>query len=342
MVKPIKVAFIGLESSEKKYFENALGDEYELSFIHASEWQKIDPATEILSVFVSFEVTRDVFDALPNLKLVACRSTGYNNVDLETAGARGIKVANTPGYGASSVAEYAFALTLTLSRKLPAVMAETYDANPDRRVERGFDLNGKTIGIVGLGAIGKGAAAIARGFGMRVLGFDPFMDQTWARNNGVEPTDIDQLLNESDVVTLHIPFTEDNRHFINDQRFKQMKKGALLINTARGELVDTVSLVRELRRSHLGGAALDVVEEEYLLDPDELIKLATENADQEACISLRHAVALLALERMSNVIVTNHNAFNTNEALERINNMTVENIIGFTNDDKIYSVEKRK
>jgi D-lactate dehydrogenase len=339
-----KVGLIGCESGEQKWFKRRLGAAFDLRFAREADWKTLDPGLEVLSVFVNFNVTKDVLDFFPNLKLVACRSTGFNNVDLGEARRRKIVVANTPGYGASSVAEYAFLLMLMLSRKIVKVLDQTEkstadgQADPDRNATRGFDLNGRTLGVVGLGAIGRGVAAIGRGVGMKVLGYDPYMNPDWARNNGVELLpELDDLVKESDVITLHIPYTPASHHLMGERRLVLMKKGALLINTARGELVDTVALVRELSAGHLGGAALDVAEEEYLLDPDQLIQDAV--ADHHARGQLRHAVALLALERMDNVVVTNHNAFNTVEAQERINSMTAENIEGIFTGGKVYAVK---
>jgi D-lactate dehydrogenase len=329
----MKIAFLDLETPEKTFFKEKLaGTDAELSFFKGAEWQSIDPDTEVLSIFLGFQVTRDVMDALPNLKMVACRSTGFDDVDLDAAKERGIIVTNTPGYGASSVAEYAFALMLTLSRKLVQVVETTRDAQPDghdkfaRKPTRGWDLNGKTLGVVGLGAIGRGSAVIGNGFGMRVLTYAPFVDAAKAAASHAELKTLPELLRESDVVTLHVPYTPENHHMINAEVLREMKNDALLINTARGELVDTAALLRALRDGQLGGAALDVIEGEALLDPDDLIDLAT--ADDAKKDHLLYAVAIAALEKLPNVVITNHNAFNTNEALERINTMTVESLLG--------------
>jgi D-lactate dehydrogenase len=338
-----KVGFVGVSPDEEEFFRSGLaqadGVRFEPLFYPTPlDIDTLDRDLAVLSVFQDTPVDAKLIAKLPYLKLIACRSTGYDNIDAQAVRDCHITVANTPGYGSSSVAEYTFALILTLSRKLPEIFHETTSNEPNRLAERGFDLYGKTIGIIGLGAIGKGAAQIAYGLGMRILAYDIKRDEKlagWLKIEYVD--DINQLLRESDIVSLHIPYTPDNHHFIDAQKLGLMKPGALLINTARGDLVDTVALLKSLNQNKLSGAALDVVEDEYLLDPDDLIDLAT-NTDQAARATIRHALALLALERLPNVIITNHNAYNTVEAINNIKRMTVSNIVGFYNGEKIFPV----
>ena len=340
----IKVGFVGLDLSERRFFTRELIDsgnvkeKFQPLFYNSPlAPELLDSDIEVLSVFTNTKVNKEVFDALPKLKLIACRSTGFDNIDTELAKKKRVTITNTPSYGASSVAEYTFAMVLMLSRKLPEILTESFSSNPNRSLERGFDLRGKTVGIIGLGDIGKGVAQIAYGMGMKILAYDVKPDErvaSWLRVEYVD--EIEKLLKKSDIVTLHIPYCEDNRRFMDSKKLEQMKNSALLINTARGELIDTVALVKALRDSKIAGCALDVVENEYLLDPDEIIDLASENTGARS--SLRHALAILALERMPNVIVTNHNAFNTIEAIERINKMVVANITGFYDDTEIHIV----
>jgi D-lactate dehydrogenase len=209
-----------------------------------------------------------------------------------------------------------------------------------RKAERGFDLFGKTLGIVGLGAIGKGVTAIAKGFGMNIIAYDPFPDEDFIQRNSIKMVaNLDDLLKHSDIVTLHVPLLRENVHFIDEEKMRLMKKSAILINTARGELIDTVALVRILHQKQLAGAALDVIESEYLLDPEEFVRFVSSDTDENRDVALRHAAAILALERMPNVLVTNHNAFNTTEAILSINEMTVENIKGaIGGGGKVYEV----
>jgi Lactate dehydrogenase and related dehydrogenases len=332
-----KVGFVGVDERYHEFFSDNLSSEtFEVIFY--DDLENLDSELEVLSVFTQNKVDEKLLSNLPKLRLIACRSTGYDNIDAEAIKKRGITVTNTPAYGSSSVAEYTFALTLALSRNLPDVFRETYSNEPDRLKEQGFDLFGKTIGVIGLGNIGKGVAQIAYGFGMRILAYDIDEDEKLANWLKIEYTkDIDMLLRESDVVTLHIPYTPENHHFIDIEKLNKMKSSALIINTARGELIDTVGLVKALNRGEIQGAALDVVESEYLLDPDDLIELVA-HQDNAAKSTVRHALALLALERMPHAIITNHNAYNTVEATDKINSMTVQNITGFYAGAKIFTV----
>jgi D-lactate dehydrogenase len=336
-----KVGFIDCNASERHFFTRTLKG-YKLHFYNSEkdDFKHLDKDIEVLSVFVDYQVTKDIIDHLPKLKLIACRSTGFNNIDLEYARKKGVKVANTPGYGKHSVAEYVFALLLNLSRKITVTLEEEQETDAvARRIERGFDLFGKTLGIVGLGAIGKGVTAIAKGFGMDIIGYDPFPDEDFVQRNSIKlVANLDELLKKSDIVTLHVPLMRENVYLIDEEKMRLMKNSAILINTARGELVDTVALVRILHEKQLAGAALDVVESEYLLDPEEFVKFVSSDTDENRDIALRHAAAILALERMPNVLVTNHNAFNTTEAVLSINEMTTENIKGALTGGKVYEV----
>lgn len=331
-----KVGFIGLSDYEKDYFSKKLSNNFEL--LYYDDTLNIDNDIEAISVSTNCKITKEIINSLPKLQLISCRSTGYDNIDIDAVKKHRITLTNTPGYGSSSVAEYTFALILTLSRKLPEIFYETFAPEPNRHKEQGFDLYGKTIGIIGLGSIGKGVAQIAYGFGMRILAYDINKDEklaSWLKIEYVD--DVSYLLSESDIVTLHIPYTPENHHFINTEKLSLMKKSALLINTARGDLVDTVALLKALKNNSLAGSALDVIEDELLLDPDELINLAISD-DKVSCNVIRNALAILALERIPNAVITNHNAYNTKEAVENILSMTVENISGFFNNKKIYIV----
>jgi D-lactate dehydrogenase len=292
----------------------------------------VDPQTEVLVIFIDSPVTAEIIKALPKLTLIACRSTGFNHVDIDAAKAKGITVANVPSYGGVAVAEYTFTLLLMMTRRMVEVIHES-GAMTDRQRERGTDLNGKTIGIVGTGALGLGVARIAKGFGMDVLGFDMFPRPEEAAKIGFAyEKRVEDLLAKSNIVTLHIPYTPENHHFINRERVGMLQHGALVINTARGELIDSGALVKGLRHGHIGAAALDVMESEFLLDPDKLIELASHS--DAAKETLAHAVSLAALQRMPNVILTNHNAYNTVEAVQRINQVTADNISNFMSHKK--------
>ncbi len=287
----------------------------------------VDTIADVISIFVSSPFPGDVMQKADGLKHIALRSTGFDHVDMDMAHQKNVGVSNVPTYGTHTVAEYAFSLLLTLTRKVPAAIKAAQKGVTPRLELQGFDLHGKTIGIIGAGRIGRATAMIARGFGMRVLAYDQFIDEKAAETVGYEYVSIDQLLAESDVVSLHAPYTNDNHHLMNGQLLAQMKRGALLINTARGELIDNRALIDALESGHLGGAAVDVLEGEHLINTsEELFLIRSEKADDKHIL---HSLELSVLKKMDNVIVTNHNAFNTREAIGRINQTTVDNIKAF-------------
>jgi len=301
--------------------------EYEADAISVDN---IDPAAEVISVFVSSKVTAEIIEKLPNLKLIACRSTGFNNIDMQAAESHGVTVVNVPTYGEQTVAEYTFTLLLALARKLPQAL-DSFDNEVSADMLTGWDLSGKTMGVIGTGHIGRSAIQIARGFGMEVVAFDPYPNNEAANTLGFSYLALDDLLARSDVVTLHAPYTPENHHLLNDEKLALMKPEAVLINTARGELVDTKALIDKLSSKQLAGAALDVIEGEQLLRlEEEVTLLRSESVHNDA---MQYSVELLALHKMPNVIVTPHNAFNTTGAISRINNTTCENIIRFWYND---------
>jgi D-lactate dehydrogenase len=204
--------------------------------------EKIEPAncnpeTEVISVFVTSTVSREVIEALPKLRLIACRSTGFNNIDFEAANERGIAVVNVPTYGDATVAEYAFAMLLALQRKLPSVI-EAENGQFSQEQLRGHDLHGKTFGVIGTGHIGQKALEIACGFSMQTLAYDVHQDSALASLKNFQYVDLDHLLETADVVSLHVPYMPATHHILNHERLQKMKPGAILINTARGELID--------------------------------------------------------------------------------------------------------
>lgn len=278
---------------------------------------------EILSVFVDSKLDEETLSAMPSLKYIAARSTGVDHIDKAYCDKRGILISSVPAYGEYTVAEYTFALILTLSRKI-------YDAY-DRIREtgkfsqeglRGFDLQGKTLGVVGCGKIGRHVVAIARRFEMNVLIFDPSQPEAFAKEMGARVVPFEDLLAWSDIVTLHVPYTESTRHLINAKTMGLMKRGAYLVNTSRGGIVETAALVKALKDGQLGGAGLDVLEEEGAIQ-DELDILINNKAEE---YDLKTVLANHILVDMPNVVITPHNAFNTIEALQRILDTTAENI----------------
>lgn len=324
----MKIAYFKFEEWEKEYIKSStlLGEDHEVIFFdHILNSEKLPEERdfEVLAVFVDSKVDKAVLDAFPNLKMVATRSTGFDHVDLSECEARGIVVANVPAYGQETVAEYAFALLLTLSRRTYEAYNKLRESGKfDPQGLRGFDLNGKTLGVIGTGKIGKNSIQIAKGFDMNVVAYDPYPDADFAKKMGFQYKELDEVLAEADVVTIHVPYMEATHHMLNSETIPKMKKGAVLVNTSRGPIVETAALVKALRDGHLRGAALDVVEEEPLIK-DELNFLVDGKGDLE---QLRTALADHVLIDMDNVIVSPHNAFNTIEALQRIVETTLKNI----------------
>lgn len=288
--------------------------------------ENIHPETEVLSVFVSSSITAEIIDALPNLKLIACRSTGFNNIDMDKATANGVTVLNVPSYGEATVAEYAFTLIQALVRTLP-LSIHAFDQEIETTQLMGHDLNSKTIGVIGTGRIGMHSIKIAKGYEMNVIAYDPFPRMDHDGTLDFTYVSLDELLAQSDIVTIHAPYTGANKHIINADNIALMKPTAVIINTARGELVDTKALTQALQEKKIAGAALDVIEGEQLIHVDE--EMALLRGTSVSLDLYENSVELLALHKMPNVILTPHNAFNTEEAVGRINGTTAENIIQF-------------
>lgn len=293
----------------------------------ALEAGNADPDAAVISVFIDSKVSAEVLAALPKLKLIVCRSTGFDNVDVAAANSRDIAVTNVPTYGENTVAEYAAGLLLALVRHLPASIASFATGHTDYERLRGTDLLGKTLGIIGAGRIGCHMSQIGNGFGMKVLSYDARQDPPRAQQYGFTYTPLNELLAAADFISLHVPLLPETRHMINAQTLALVKPGALLINTSRGEVVDTVALIEALQQGILAGAALDVFEGENLVDIDEELRALKVQATDQLILTQNLQVDIL--RHMPNVILTNHNAFNTVEAIQRINNTTVQTIANF-------------
>jgi len=277
---------------------------------------------EVVATFINSKVDKVVLDKLPKLKLVTTMSTGYDHIDIEECKERGIKVSNVPFYGMNTVAEHTMALILGISRRLVDCIERTKAGRFDPKGLRGFDLKGKTLGVVGTGNIGRNVIRMAKGFEMEVVAFDVVKNMKAAKKLGYKYLSLDQLLKVSDIVTLHAPYNKHTHHMLNKMSIAMMKDGAFLVNTARGGLVDTVALIKALKSGKLAGAGLDVLEEEKALAME--AKLVTETGwihKDTKVMRINHK-----LLKMKNVLITPHNAFNTQEALLRILDTTVENI----------------
>ncbi len=322
----MKIAFLETKDWECEYLKNRLpGHDFYFSPERLTP-ELLPPLRdfEVLSPFIYSQISAEVLTALPALRLVATRSTGYDHVDVAGCAARGIAVANVPTYGENTVAEHTFALMLALSRKIHQSYTRVMRGDYSLEGLTGFDLKEKTLGVVGAGKIGLHIIKIGRGFGMRVLAYDPFRNPFLAELLGYSYVTMDELLASSDIVTLHMPFSPALHHFMNREKFALMKPGALFINTARGRLVDTDALLEALESGRLAGAGLDVVEGEELIQEEKQLLY-----QQQSLEKLQAVVRTHVLFRHENVIFTPHNAFNSKEALERILDTTMENILSF-------------
>ncbi len=280
---------------------------------------------DILSVFVSSNITKDVLKKMPKLKLIATRSTGFDHIDVKECKKKKIAVCNVPVYGDNTVAEHTFALILGLARKLVQSAERTRTGNFSIEGLQGVDLKGKTIGVIGTGKIGRNVVSIAQGFQMNVVAYDVYKDKAYAKKSGITYVSLNKLLAMSDIITVHTPLTPQTRYLINKRNIRRIKRGALLINTARGPVVQTDALIYALKKGILDGAGLDVLEEEC--EMKEELELLTEEFAKKC--DLKTLLEQHMLLTMGNVLVTPHNAFNTKEAVHRITHTTIDNIHRF-------------
>lgn len=279
---------------------------------------------EIVSCFIYSDLCRDTLEKLPNLKMIATRSTGHDHIDLDWCNERGIIVTNVPTYGENTVAEHAFALMLALSRNVHKAYKRTSSFDLSMSGLKGFDLYGKTLGVVGAGNIGLHAIRIGKGFGMRVLAHDVKENHLLSDVLGFTYTDMDTLLSQSDVITLHAPLMPATKHMINSETIGKMKQGVLLINTSRGGLVDTDALMKALDTGKIAGAGLDVFEgEELIKEEAELLKYS-EGSDK-----LQQVLKSYMMLRRDNVVITPHIGFYSQEAENKILETTISNIRAF-------------
>lgn len=329
MTTHLRLAGVELEPWEQEYLTKNLGVGVYVQPHLADAPDLHDP--EALLIFIYSPITAETLQLYPSLRLICTLSTGYDHIDIATCNKRGITVCHVPSYGENTIAEHAFALLLSLTRKIIPSVNQTRVG--DFRLDglRGIDLSGKTLGIIGTGRIGQHMITMAKGFSMNVMAYDPFPNQKLASEIGFTYASLDELLTTSDVVSLHCPATPETRHLLNENRLMMMKSNAVLINTARGSLIDTQALVRVLDRGHLSAVGLDVLEEEYaLLDERQLLSPSFNKSIDMKTVLADHV--LLAHPR---VIVTPHNAFNTKEALQRILDTTIQNVHAFTEGQPI-------
>ena len=274
--------------------------------------------TDVVCIFVNDTADAAVIDAMVNngVKLLALRCAGFNNVDLKAAKGK-LPVVRVPAYSPYAVAEYSLALMLSLNRKIHRAYWRTRDGNFSLNGLMGFDMHGKTIGIIGTGKIAKILIRLLKGFGMRILAYDLYPDMKFAGEEGISYVSLDELYRESDIISLHCPLTDQTKYMIDKDSIDKMKEGVMIINTGRGQLINTNDLIEGLKEKKIAAAGLDVYEEEgeYFYE-DKSDKIIDDDV-------------LARLLSFNNVIVTSHQAFFTKEALHNIAETTLQNIEDF-------------
>ena len=320
----IKVAFYDAKSYDIASFEDfSKTHEIEFHFYETKlnlETVSLSKGSDVVCVFVNDDVNKDVINKLHEygVKLIALRSAGYNNVDIKAAFGK-VHVVHVPAYSPYAVAEHTMALLLTSIRRIHKAYNRTREFNFSLNGLTGFDLYGKTVGVIGTGKIGRLFINICRGFGMKVIAYDAFP----TKDSDIEYVSLDELFKLSDIISLHCPLTDDTKHIIGKSSIEKMKKGVVIVNTSRGGLIDAEALLEGIKARKIGAACLDVYEEEadiffedlsgHILNDDLLSRLIS----------------------MPNVIVTSHQAFLTKEALNNIAETTVKNIESYFNNDGI-------
>lgn len=321
------IIFFDVEPWEEKRLPGTIGSEkVHIEPAHVSGRMSPEAAAaRVISIFSWSRVTAEILQRFSRLEHIATRSTGVDHIDIEACRARGVAVSHVPLYGERTVAEHTFALILALSRKILHAYDRTRRGNFSREGLRGFDLQGKTLFVVGCGKIGAQVALIARAFAMNVIVFDRVKNRA-LRQAGVEyVATLKEGLERANVISLHVPLTPATRHLINMETIQYIRPQALLINTARGDVVQTAAVLRALDTGILAGVGLDVLENERLIHEEAEIMSGATPSNQELATMLHSHVLLQRPE----VLVTPHNAFNSEEAIAKILGTTISNIEGW-------------
>ena len=330
------VAFFETTEKEKKYLKKKFDKSFELFFypeVLNETNSNLIAKVNILSPFIYSNLNSKVLGKAKKLKLIATRSTGYNHVDIKKAQSRNISVATVPYYGENTVAEHTFALMLALSRNIHKAYVRTTRNDFALAGLQGFDLKGKTLGVIGAGSIGVHVIKIAKGFGMKVITHDPKPNHILTELLDFRYVALEELLTNSDIITIHCPYNQHTHHLINMNNIQLIKKGTLFINTARSGIIEPQALYYAIDNNIFGGAGLDVFEGEELIKEEN--QMLTKN------VAVEHLEALLRrniLLRRENVIITPHMAFDSVEAVERIMDTTVENIKSFLTGKNYHKV----
>ena len=315
----VKIAFFDAKSYDRESFDRENGKfGFDIRYYKdrlTARTAQLAMGCDVACVFVNDECDARAIEQLAGhgVRLLALRCAGFNNVDMEAARGR-MPVVRVPAYSPHAVAEYAVTLMLSLNRKVYRSVCRTREGNFKLKGLMGFDMYGKTAGLVGLGRIARELAKILRGFGMNVVAYDPYPDRQFAEEQRISLVTLDELYAQSDIISLHCPLTDDTKFIINEESIGKMKQGVMIINTGRGKLIRTEDLIEGLRTGRIGSAGLDVYEEEQnFFYEDRSDKMIDDDK-----------LALLLM--MPNVIVTSHQAFFTREAMHNIAVTTLQNI----------------
>jgi D-lactate dehydrogenase len=327
----MRIVVFEVEEWERDAFET-LEENHDIDFTTealTAETAEKHADAEIISTFIYSELDADVLKQFRNLHLIATRSTGFDHIDLDYCEQNGVTICNVPTYGENTVAEHVFGLLLTISHNIFEALERTAKGDFSMKGLRGFDLRGKTLGVIGTGHIGQCVIEIARGFGMEVLAYDVKPREELASELNFRYADLKKVLSEADVITLHVPASKATHHLLSDDEFEHMKQDVVLINTARGSVIDVQALVRALADGKVRAAGLDVLPEEPVIREEAELLRSVFREEHD----LRALLADHVLLRLRNVYITPHSAFNTREAVQRILDTTVENIRGFVRDE---------
>ena len=322
-----KIVFFNAEEEDIIFFDKEFRKNYDLKFYKrplcefSAITEEIKDAN-IISCFTTSELNEKILSNFQNLEVIALRCVGFNNIDIEKKKKNNIKVLNSKGYGNRTVAEFTFGLIFDVSRYISDSYIDLVDEKNKKKNYTGTEIIGKTIGIIGLGAIGSEVAKIAHNLGMKVLGYDIIENDELKKFFEVKYVGLDRLLSESDYISIHSPLTKENYHLIDENKFALMKENAIIINTARGEIIDTKAMYKALSFGTIKGAGLDVLECEEVTN-DANFKFDMDYLDKEEIkqILLNHEIT-----KLDNVVVTPHIAYDTKEAKERIRKITADNI----------------
>ncbi len=284
---------------------------------------------EILGSYVDSKLSEPVLKKFKNVKMIATFSTGTDHIDLAYCKKNNIVVSYVPAYGERTVAEYAFALILALAKKICEAKEKVSEPGIRRsEIIKGLDLEGKTLGVIGTGKIGKNVIRMANGFAMKILAHDVFEDKAFQKETGFEYVELDTLLTKSDFVTLHVPAMKETNHMINKKNIGLMKETAYIINTSRGNVIESEALYAALKNKKIAGAGLDVLEEEATAFRNDMSVLRDNKKENEEK-KLRNVVITEEMLKLPNVIVTPHNASNTHEAHNRIFETSAKNVVSY-------------